>query len=139
MRLWHKDMIPCLPKKQLLGQWRECCLIASSISANGTPNHLLVNKVLDYPAEHFISYCKYVHDEMNARGYQCDWSRLLPHIPYKTQCDHPIGIGVLFSNWHNDRYLKQCFYNLEEKYDCGGIPQDEWVVVKDFYYSSTHH
>ena len=23
MRLWHKDLIPYLPKKQLQGQWRE--------------------------------------------------------------------------------------------------------------------
>lgn len=25
MRLWHKDLIPYLPRQQLLGQWRECC------------------------------------------------------------------------------------------------------------------
>ena len=25
MRLWHEQMIPKLPKNQLLGQHRECC------------------------------------------------------------------------------------------------------------------
>ena len=48
MRLWHKDLIAFLPRKQLLGQWRECCAIARNIAVNGTPNHVLVNKVLDY-------------------------------------------------------------------------------------------
>jgi uncharacterized protein (TIGR02328 family) len=35
MRLWHKDLIPILPDKQLLGQWRECCLIAKNIKEKG--------------------------------------------------------------------------------------------------------
>ena len=25
MRLWHEQLIPILPKNQLLGQHRECC------------------------------------------------------------------------------------------------------------------
>ena len=41
MRLWHKDLIPYLPKQQLISQWRECCCIAKNIADNGTPNHLL--------------------------------------------------------------------------------------------------
>ena len=49
MRLWHKDLIDVLPNGQLLGQWRECCAIARNIKAKGTPNHLLVNKIMDYP------------------------------------------------------------------------------------------
>ena len=49
MRLWHKDLIPVLPRQQLLSQWRECCCIARNIVENGTPNHILVNKILDYP------------------------------------------------------------------------------------------
>jgi uncharacterized protein (TIGR02328 family) len=32
MRLWHKDLISVLPRQQLLGQWRECCLIARNIA-----------------------------------------------------------------------------------------------------------
>ena len=49
MRLWHKDLISCLPRLQLIGQWRECCLIAKNIAEKGTPNHLLVNKIISYP------------------------------------------------------------------------------------------
>jgi hypothetical protein len=29
----------------------------------------------------------------------------------------------------NDRYLKQNLYNLQEKYDCGGISQDDWDAI----------
>ena len=39
----------------------------------------------------------------------------------------------LFSNWHNDRYLTQCIYNLEEKHDCQGITDEEWNVLLKGY------
>lgn len=31
--------------------------------------------------------------------------------------------------WHNDRYFLQCFYNLQEKHDCGGITDKEWCKI----------
>ena len=48
MRLWCKDLIPYLPKLQLLSQWRECCAICSNIANKGTSNHILVNKIMNY-------------------------------------------------------------------------------------------
>lgn len=36
----------------------------------------------------------------------------------------------IFADWHNDRYLSQCFYNLQEKYDCGGINETEYGLIK---------
>lgn len=27
--------------------------------------------------------------------------------------------------------LKQCYYNLQEKYDCGGITQVEWQKIEN--------
>lgn len=70
MRLWHKDLIPVLPRQQLLGQWRECCAIMSNIAKKGTPNHVLVNKVMDYNHDHFYTYALHVKDEMRKRGYK---------------------------------------------------------------------
>ena len=129
MRLWHKDLIPILPKQQLLGQWRECCLIAKNISVNGTPNHILVNKIMDYPIDHFLYYVGSIYTEMLTRGYKCTWKsfeqyRLCPKYG-RIKCNS----DMLFYNWHNDRYLQQCFYNLQEKYDCGGIPTEEWKTL----------
>lgn len=126
MRLWHKDLIPVLPKQQLLGQWRECCCIARNISVNGTPNHLLVNKIMDYPINDFMIYCYHIQKEMHKRGYKVNVhpTKYL-RIPYPSEC----YLSKIFEGWHNDRYLMQCFYNLQEKYDCGGISEDEWELI----------
>ena len=60
MRLWHKSLIEVLPRQQLLGQWRELSAIASNINKKGTPNHILVNKIMDYPNNDIVSYAFYV-------------------------------------------------------------------------------
>lgn len=130
MRLWHKDLIPYLPRQQLLEQWRECCAIAKSISETGTPNHILVNKIMDYPLEHFYNYCVLVCIEMEHRGYLCDFSRLDRYFERTSVSQDFISKDEIFTGWHNSRYLAQCFYNLQEKYDCGGIPEEEWKEIR---------
>ena len=128
MRLWHKFLIPYLPRQQLLRQWRECCLIAKNISEKGTPNHLLVNRIMEYPLEHFIEYSLRVYYEMDNRGYRCNrksFDRYLTteHLfPYYEE---------LFSDWHNEKYLIQCYFNLEEKWMCGGIPNEDFFKVRE--------
>lgn len=123
MRLWHKDLIPILPNMQLKGQWRECCLIAKALH-DGNLNHILVNRVKDYPIEHFIAYTSFVRDEMLKRGFKCNGKCFTKHFnPWNKFFISPNDI---FPDWHNDRYLRQCLYNLQEKYDAKGIPQDEW-------------
>lgn len=133
MRLWHKDLIPVLPRQQLLAQWRECCCIARNIAVNGTPNHILVNPIIDYPVYDFGNYATIVFNEMKNRGYICSWDKFdiwyskikAKNLYYKT--------NFIFDGWHNDRYLTQCFYNLQEKFDRGGVPADEWERVENFY------
>lgn len=128
MRLWHKDLIPVLPDKQLISQWRECCCIARNIAVNGTPNHLLVNKVLKYPPTHFHYYAGMVHDECVKRGYKVDYSKFDKWLHlYTNNCTY----DELFAGWHNNRYLMQCFRNLQEKYDCGGMTIDEYIEILD--------
>lgn len=126
MRLWHKDLIPVLPRQQLLGQWRECCAIAKNIAEKGTPNHILVNRIMDYQLGHFTTYTAHVFAEMIRRGYGCDMWRFRKWI---FEYD-PIGFNDIFNNWHTDRYLLQCYYNLQEKYDCGGITEEEWQRIE---------
>ena len=123
MRLWHKELIPYLPRQQLLGQWRECCAIKRNIEKNGTPNHVLVNKVMQYPPEHFNGYAYLVYNEITDRGYSATWERF---------AEEPLILAEereLFDGWHNDRYLRQCLYNLQEKADCGAIPVEEWERI----------
>lgn len=128
MRCWHKDLIPYLPRQQLLGQWRECCLIAKNIAEKGTPGHLLVNKITDYPPEHFASYCNLVCTEMEARGYKCDFHKIERYLS-----DEYTDPDYIFPNWHNLRYLGQCYRNLEEKYDCGGMSKSDFKEIEHLY------
>ena len=133
MRLWHKDLIPVLPREQLVSQWRECSAIAGAIAKNGTPNHMLVNKVLDYPMEHFVEYSIRIRQEMTCRGY-----RTTDAVMKKIISVRPEGLDDLtfpawetvYADWHNDRYFLQCYYNLQEKYDCGGITQEDWDKIQ---------
>lgn len=131
MRLWHKDLITHLPKKQLVGQWRECCAIAKNISLDGTPNHLLVNKVMKYPMTHFYTYGYLVYMEMSNRGYKCDIDKFNKYFTYPHETRF-VSFDELFAEWHNVRYLRQCVYNLQEKYDCGGLTVDEWRKLQIF-------
>lgn len=138
MRLWHYELLPHLPDKQVLSQWRECCSIAKVINDNGTPNHMLVNKVLEYPAEYFRTYCRMVCTELEDRGWTIGptvYERLMDRIDEAEQkgyFDESNKTELIFENWHNERYLYQCFYNLQEKYDCGGIPERQWNDLNDY-------
>lgn len=130
MRLYHKDLIAVLPRLQILGQWRECCLIAKNIAEKGTPNHILVNKIMDYPIEHFYRYASEVSDEMESRGYKCDFNKFTQYIKIdKCHITH----DEMFKSWHNDEYRQICYWNLKEKYLCGGISKEEWLPIFDEY------
>ena len=39
----------------------------------------------------------------------------------------------VYRHWHNDRYLTQCYYNLQEKYDCGIVSADAWAKIDAYY------
>lgn len=131
MRIWHWTLIEALPKQQLVAQWRELSAIASNIKTKGYPNHILVDKIVGHSFDHFISYAHYVRTEMTKRGYKT-MDRVWQNIISVANGDYNIlSKEELFPNWHNHRYLAQCYYNLEEKYDCGGISQEEFYKIVD--------
>lgn len=142
MRIWHKDLIKALPREQLVAQWRELSAIAGNLNTKGTPNHILVNKVCDYPRDHFISYAFWVRQEMTRRGY-----RTMDSVWDKIYCTREVDYGEieilpieeLFPGWHNDRYLEQCYFNLEEKYDCGGVVQEWFEKIQNIYFGVKYH
>lgn len=124
MRLWSKQLIEYLPSKQLLSQWREIVAIIGSIKKKGFPNHILVNKIMDYPLNHFSSYAKLVIIQMNKRGYKLNKEKI--EYVYNF-CGNPnIPFDDIYIDWHNDEYIKICLYNMYEKYICGGISTKEW-------------
>jgi uncharacterized protein (TIGR02328 family) len=131
-------MIPYLPGNQLRGQWRECALIADGIQKNGTPNHLLVNKIMEYPMDDFLSYCRLVRKEMVKREFiitrQSDFRMELlgTYRPVETP----------FDGWHNKEYLRVCMANLYEKHVFGvgksRITDEEWQRLVDGYRQITN-
>lgn len=129
MRLWHKDLLSVLPRLQLVSQYRECCCIAKSIAEKGTPNHILVNRIMDYPLNHFVVYTAHVIVEMERRGYKVNHERFWGWIGATDWIPAESDGRELFADWHSDRYLRQCLLNLQEKFDCGGIPADEWQRI----------
>lgn len=132
MRLWHTSLINVLPKGQLVAQWRELSSIAGAIQKNGTPNHILVNFVLNYDYDNFISYAAEVREEMDRRGYRTmnsvwdkitslklDWTRLPLNEIYKEKM--------------NRDYMVVCYWNLWEKYSCGGISKSDFDKINNLY------
>lgn len=125
MRLWHKYLISVLPREQLVSQWRECSSIAGAIQKKGTPNHILVNFVLDYSYDHFISYTYYIREEMKKRGYRTMdsvWNKIITLKPDWQL----VQLHQLYQDKMNDEYLDICYWNLREKWLCGGIKNEEW-------------
>ena len=131
MRLWHYKLLPVLPDKFIIAEWRECIAIKRQWE-KGTLKHRLVSYVMDYDKKYFMSYVFDLGVEMDKR-----------EIKYKDKlydeiCEFCNWNGVLNGNYnyleHNDRYLKQCFYNLEEKFDRGIITEQEWFKILEVAY-----
>lgn len=139
MRLWHKSLIPVLPRKQLLGQWLECNIIINKLNKENTIKHIIVKRVLEYPLSDFISYVTMIQQEMIRRGYSPKETTLLncKKIPIHLFKTNKYSKDNIFASWHNDRYLKQCYYNLQEKYDCGSIEEKDWLNIANLL-SSKH-
>lgn len=128
MRLWHKDLISVLPREQLVAQWRELSSIAGAIQKNGTPNHVLVNFVLDYDYNNFISYAYYIRKEMTNRGYRTMdsvWNKIKNLRPSSTL----FSLDNVYTEIMDDEYLNICYYNLREKYIRGGIREEDWNKI----------
>ena len=127
MRLWHTELIPYLPKSQLLAQWREL----NSIFAK-EDQHILINYIYEYPKEDLYQYTKLVIEEMQKRSFQIrtmdKMERYFAHI-------QPNKVAAPFANHHNAQYLTICYYNLLEKYIRGqkDFSKEHFDKLQAFY------
>lgn len=128
IRLWHYKLIPVLPNAMLVSQWRECIAIKRQWE-KGTLKHRLVSYVMDYDREVFSNYVRHVVRELEKRNVKFQQKYLDEIIEF---CNGDLYITENY-NQHNNRYLKQCYYNLEEKYDRGIITQEEWYKIFKMY------
>ena len=117
MRLWHYKLIPFLPKSQLLSQWRELNSIFKK-----KDKHILIDYVYLYPKEHLLVYSIMVIREMENRNINITNKSIDNYIYYFGKSIFDLDHNNLFEPFpkhHTNRYLLQCFYNLQEKYDRG--------------------
>lgn len=129
MRLWHRELISVLPREQLVAQWRECSAIAGAIQKNGTPNHVLVNYVTE-DLNSFVAYSAAVRAEMTRRGYKTMdkvWEKIVAVAENENWKN--LSFDDIFPLHHTNRYFLQCYYNLQEKYDRGGVLEDDWLRI----------
>ena len=116
MRLWHYKLIPFLPNSQLIAQWRELNSIFKK-----QDKHILINYVYEYSKHDLYIYSFMVLKEMTHRNFK---------IKSVDNFNNYFGLDPLaeivmktgetpFVRHHDKRYLRQCFYNLQEKYDRG--------------------
>ena len=131
MRLWDYRLIPVLPNAMLISQWRECIAIKRQWE-KGTLKHRLVSYVMDYDKKMFLNYVCHVETEMKHRKINYQQKYL---FEIKDFCKYPLLLSGEHYPEHNDRYLKQCYYNLQEKADRGVITQEEWQKIEDLFKS----
>ena len=106
MRLWHYELIPYLPKSQLLAQWRELNSIFKK-----QDNHILINYIYDYPKPYLKAYADKVIAEMKERGY-----KIKSYENYDKYFDFCKCKGDERFVEHDENYLMICYWNLREKY-----------------------
>ena len=142
MRLWHYKLLPYLPDAQFKGQLREAIAIMRDWRDKGTTNHILINRVMDYPkanlSTYFAWYC-YLYKERYGKNVNSKYIDEFYEfkLPYDTNTFKAKGI---FNGWHDLVYLKICMMNLYEKHLAKGksrITGDEWNRLLDGYKSIT--
>lgn len=127
MRIWHYQLIPYLPKSQLLAQWRELNSIFRK-----QDHHILINYIYEYPKNDLKTYSCMVINEIHKRGYKINSMANFEAYFGSNILPAPIN-NIPFKKHHNDRYLLQCYFNLQEKYDRGqkDFSEDEyWNLYK---------
>lgn len=124
MRLWHEDLIPHLPRQQLLGQHRECCALRG---LGWGRSHSTVNYVFDHSPMWLVAYHYKVLNEMYRRGYNYDenWDnkffRGYSCRPYAESLELSVEFHKAYAlrnrvyPEHNEEYYKECLDNLARK------------------------
>lgn len=116
-----------MPDRFIVAEWRECVAIKRQWE-KGTLKHRLVSYVMDYNKGYFYRYVENVRDEMCDRHINFN-NKLWEEIMEFCNIDNN-SVFNLYPE-HNNYYLRQCLYNLEEKTMRGIISKDEWQKIYD--------
>lgn len=116
MRLWHEELIPKLPRQQLLGQHRECCALRG---LGWKKKHATVDYVFDYSPFKLYHFHMKVMNEMKRRGYQNDpiWENPTyrgKKCPAYEEINDSVNDTLPYPE-HDEKYLVECLDNLAGK------------------------
>lgn len=140
MRIWHYQLLPYLPEAQFKGQLRELVAIMHDWRDKGETNHLLINRVMEYPKSELAIYFLYYADEYERR-YKKSINTKYHNEFCKFAKGAPLLINTpLFVGWHDKLYLRICMANLYEKFLATGrnkITLIEWARLKTGYENIT--
>lgn len=142
MRLWHCDLLPYLPDSQFKGQLRELVAIMHDWRDKGKTNHLLINRVMEYPKNELTEYFwKYAFEYFKRYNKHLDKyvRELVLFCDFSTN-DEETKNKPIFDGWHNKEYLRICMSNLLEKHRGIGksrITDEEWARLCDGYKTIT--
>lgn len=127
MRLWHYELLPYLPKSQLLAQKSECDLIWKDIREGRKTNHVLINYIWKYaePDLHLSIYYSHLEKEFKRRGFKFNCSKNA-RVWMGDKLPKP------FSYHQDNGYLMTCYFNLREKY-MGGQKDFDSSIFKELY------
>ena len=141
MRIWHYELLQYLPDAQFKGQLRELVAIMRDWRDKEKTNHLLINKVMEYPKGELTAYYIIYENEYGnryskfPRGYIAEFMSFCEYLPV---CEKG---GVVFKGWHNKEYLRVCMANLYEKHVFGigksRITDEEWMKLCQGYKNIT--
>ena len=138
MRLWHYQLLPYLPEAQFKGQLRELVAIMHDWRDKGRTNHILINRVMEYPRGDLFSYFRAYFSEYRWRYNDKMPSCYNEFCAFKGASEEPIHP---FEGWHNRQYLRLCMANLYEKHIFGRgssrITDEDWQKLCAGYYAIT--
>ena len=136
MRLWHYELLPYLPDAQFKGQLRELVAIMHDWRDKGKTNHLLINRIMEYPKSDFYGYFLECAVEYEKRyGVRPKQTKEFVEVG-----EHDFALFP-FAGWHNKEYLRVCMANLYEKHVFGigksRITDEEWHRLCEGYKAIT--
>lgn len=140
MRLFHYALLPYLPELQFKGQLREIVLVMHQWRDEGKTNHLLINKVMEYPKRdlttYFYRYMWYYYERYGKhvnKKYVEEFERF--SFAYRDSGCH------IFEGWHTKEYMRMNMSNLAEKHFYGigksRITDEEWKRLCEGYKAIT--
>ena len=143
-KIWHKDLVPVLPTRILFILYQNL--------ANYCLNPIVPKSVNPYKwkmglfnKSHFFNYCCEVYNEITKREMDettkwCidEYSEVIRQ--FVSDEEKQIGSSIthkeLFGSWHDERYLIQCYYTLQEMFDLELISYDEYSKLEEVFNGS---